>query len=33
VRLEPANARMQPFELPARDVEIRGIVRALLRRY
>jgi repressor LexA len=33
VRLEPANARMQPIELPARDVEIRGIVRALLRRY
>jgi repressor LexA len=33
VRLEPANARMQPIELPAREVEIRGIVRALLRRY
>ncbi len=33
VRLEPANARMQPIEVPARDVEIRGVVRALLRQY
>jgi repressor LexA len=33
VRLVPANPRMKPIEAPARDVEIRGIVRALLRRY
>ena len=33
VRLEPANARMKPIEVPARDVVVRGIVRALLRRY
>jgi repressor LexA len=33
VRLEPANARMRPIEVPAREVEIRGVVRALLRRY
>ena len=33
VRLEPANARMQPIEVPAADVEIRGVVRALLRPY
>lgn len=33
VRLIPANARMKPIEAPARDVEIRGVVRALVRRY
>jgi len=33
VRLVPANARMEPIEAPARDVEIRGVVRGLLRRY
>ena len=33
VRLLPANARMKPIEVPARDVEIRGVVRGLLRRY
>jgi repressor LexA len=33
VRLVPANARMKPIEVSARDVEIRGVVRALLRRY
>ena len=33
VRLEPANARMKPIEVPAREVEIRGVVRALLRHY
>lgn len=33
VRLEPANASMQPIEVPAGDVEIRGVVRGLLRRY
>lgn len=33
VRLEPANARMAPIEVPAADVEIRGVVRGLLRRY
>jgi repressor LexA len=33
VRLEPANASMQPIEVPAEDVEIRGVVRGLLRQY
>ena len=33
VRLEPANVTMQPIEVAAEDVEIRGIVRGLLRRY
>jgi repressor LexA len=33
VRLEPANAAMRPIEVAAGDVEIRGVVRGLLRRY
>ena len=33
VRLEPANASMKPVEVPASDVEIRGVVCGLLRRY
>jgi repressor LexA len=33
VRLQPANASMQPIDVPASDVEVRGIVRGLLRRY
>jgi repressor LexA len=33
VRLEPANARLRPIEVSARDVEIRGVVRGLVRRY
>jgi len=33
VRLEPANPSLDPIEVPARDVEIRGVVRGLLRRY
>ena len=33
VRLVPANATMKPIELPADDVQIRGVVRGLLRRY
>lgn len=33
VRLEPANAAMKPIDLPAQDVQIRGVVRGLLRRY
>jgi repressor LexA len=33
VRLEPANATMRPIDVPAAEVEIRGIVRGLLRRY
>lgn len=33
VRLVPANARMKPIEVPASEVEVRGIVRGLLRRY
>ncbi len=33
VILEPANSAYRPLELPASDVEIRGIVRGLLRTY
>jgi repressor LexA len=33
VRLEPANRRMEPIVVPARDARIRGVVRGLLRRY
>ncbi len=33
VRLQPANETMKPIEVPARQVEIRGIVRGLVRRY
>ncbi len=33
VRLIPANTAMQPIEVPADEVEIRGVVRGLLRRY
>jgi SOS regulatory protein LexA len=33
VRLVPANSRMKPLEVSAREVEIRGVVRGLLRRY
>ena len=33
VRLVPANAALQPIEVPARDVQVRGVVRGLLRRY
>jgi repressor LexA len=33
VRLLPANARMKPIEVAVRDVEVRGVVRGLLRRY
>ena len=33
VRLQPANSSMKPIDLPARDVQIRGVVRGLLRRY
>ena len=33
VRLQPANRRMKPIDLPARAVRIRGVVRGLLRRY
>ena len=33
VRLEPANAELRALELPAQDVQIRGVVRGLLRRY
>ncbi|HTY16793.1 MAG TPA: transcriptional repressor LexA [Myxococcota bacterium] len=33
VRLLPANARMKPIEVPAGEVEVRGVVRGLLRRY
>jgi len=33
VRLVPANERLEPIELPAGDVEIRGILRGLIRSY
>jgi repressor LexA len=33
VRLVPANAAMDPIELDASDVEIRGVLRGLLRQY
>ena len=33
VRLVPANAALAPMEFPARDVQVRGVVRGLLRRY
>jgi repressor LexA len=33
VRLLPANPALRPIELAAEDVEIRGIVRGLVRRY
>jgi repressor LexA len=33
VRLQPANASMGPIDLPAEDVEVRGVVRGLVRRY
>lgn len=33
VVLEPANPAYRPLELPASEVEVRGVVRGLLRRY
>ena len=33
VRLQPANPAMAPIDLPAEDVEVRGVVRGLLRSY
>lgn len=33
VRLQPANASMQPIDVPAADVEVRGVVRGLVRSY
>jgi repressor LexA len=33
VRLEPANAALAPIVVPAEDVEVRGVVRGLIRRY
>jgi repressor LexA len=33
VRLVPANADMEPIEVPAGEVEIRGVLRGLIRRY
>jgi repressor LexA len=33
VRLQPANPTMEPLEVPAEEVEIRGVVRGLVRRY
>jgi repressor LexA len=33
VRLVPANATMDPIEVHAADVEIRGVVRGLIRQF
>ena len=33
VRLQPANPRMSPIDLPAAEVEVRGVVRGLIRQY
>jgi repressor LexA len=33
VKLVPANSNMEPIEVPATDVQIRGIVRGLVRSY
>ena len=33
VRLQPANPAMDPIDLPADEVEVRGVVRGLLRSY
>jgi repressor LexA len=33
IRLQPANQSMQPIEVPASEVEVRGVVRGLLRQY
>jgi repressor LexA len=33
VRLQPANSTMKPIEVAASDVEVRGVVRGLLRQY
>ena len=33
VRLQPANAQMKAILVPAQDLEIRGVVRGLVRRY
>jgi repressor LexA len=33
VRLQPANAALAPIEVPAEDVQVRGVVRGLIRRY
>ncbi len=33
VRLQPANPTMGPIDLPAADVEVRGVVRGLVRTY
>jgi repressor LexA len=33
VQLVPANASMAPIEVPAADVQIRGVLRGLLRSY
>ena len=33
VRLVPANSSMDPIELPAEEVQIRGVLRGLLRTF
>ena len=33
IRLQPANARMQPLLVPANDVKVQGIVVGLMRKF
>ena len=33
VRLLPANAALEPIDVPAEDVRVQGVVHALLRQY
>jgi repressor LexA len=33
VRLQPANAALQPIRVPARDVQVQGRLLAVLRKY
>ncbi len=33
VRLQPANSNMKPIEVPVSQVQVRGVVRGLLRQY
>ena len=33
IRLQPANAAMEGITIPAEELEVRGVVRGLVRRY
>ncbi len=33
IRLQPANETMESFSVPAEELEVRGVVRGLVRRY